>query len=297
MGRDRAGLGSAPKRPFDPSSGVSRYLIAVALGTAILPGASWQQPAEASWPLPLPDSGTVVGSGIEAADRGCAGDPITAGCRTTGPWFGRSGEDGQHVAVPRLVADPAPERPACPLTEWFGAGATVEMSFVGQHFVIPRSYIFSFQRGPDDALVEVRWPSFGPLCGTKPAKGIGRDEWQGALRILLEDRYAGWSLDEWLRREHRVLGPRRPGGRAFGLDREAPGPGSDLYAPRDLYIGRENGVLNVVISCSFARFGGGCQQIFVTVAGTVQVSYSPMLLPHWYDIQCGIVALLQHWKK
>lgn len=269
-----AATGPTLYRRLRASTGLSRGLGALVVGGAILFGANWSA-AGSQRVIPSPEGEFTVGVGADAGTRDSTRPPSAL----------------------RLAADTAPERPACPLAKLFGADATVALSFTGHRFVIPRSYIFSFERAPDDALVRARWPSFGPLCGTKPAEGVGMEEWQGALLILLEDRYAGRSVEDWLERERRVLGPRLPGGQAFGLEREVPGPGSDPYVPRDLYIGRDNGALSALIDCSFEGVTGACEQIFVTAAGTIRVSYSAKLLPHWHDIQCGIVALLQQWKR
>jgi hypothetical protein len=275
-------------RPIQALVCVSRSVPAILLGAAILFGAGERQQAAAS-------SLAVSPAGVRSYSTACGRDHevATADCRTTGWRY-----DSQTLSeVQRAAADTVTDGPACPYAKLFQAEPTVGLSFNGQRFSIPRRYIKSFGRSPDDVLMQTRWPLFGPQCGTKPAEGVGTEDWFGAVLVLIEDRYARLSLEQRLVGLRRAAGPTVPDSGVFGLDREAPGPGSDPHRQLYLYFHHDNAALDVIISCNFVWLARRCQMFVVTIAGSIEVGYAPSLLSHWQDIRRGVVTLLEEWKN
>jgi hypothetical protein len=268
---------------------VSRCVPAILLGTAILFGAASRQPV-AAFSLTISSSGDV-GMRFYDTDYDRDHDVAMANDRALGWRY----DNPLLSGVQRTAADTA-GGPACPYAKLFQAKPTVELSFSGRDFSIPRRYIDLFERSPDVVLIQTRWPLFGPLCGTKPSDNVSAEDWFGAVRILLEDRYAGLSLEQRLVGLRRAAGPTVPDASVFGLDREAPGPGSDPHRQLYLYFHHDNLALDVIISCNFVWLGRRCQMFIPTIAGTVEIDYAPSLLPHWRGIRRGVVTLLEGWK-
>lgn len=274
-------------RPIQALVRVSRGVPAILLGTAILLGAGARRQAAAFSLVPSP-----VGVPFYAAGHSRDPEITTAPDRTRG---GR--HNSQRLSgVQRTAADTVADKPACPYAKLFQADPTVGLSFNGQHLSIPRRYIDVFERSPDVVLIQTRWPLFGPLCGTSPAEGVGSEDWFGAVRILLEDRYARLSLEQRLVGLRRAAGPTVPDADVFGLDHEAPGPGSDPHRQLYLYFHHDNAALDVIISCNFVWHNRRCQMFIPTIAGSIEIDYAPSLLPHWQDIRRGVVSLLEGWK-
>ncbi len=266
--------------------GVARHVAAVLVGLAILLGGNGRQSAVAHGPVPPRESVGAIDARPGAVVALCVGDTGTVGWRPTGAQLDKGFAITCGPLVARRAAYKKPEQEGCLLSHILRPGATVELTFSGSRFVIPAPYVNGFTRAADDALIYMLCPSFGPLCGTKPAEGMGQAEMFGDLFIIIEDKYAQLPLEELLARKRGGIGARVPGGSAFGLDREVPDTGAKLSLMRDLYVGRENGTLNVFIDCNLGSLGL-CDQFFLTVAGSLEVTYSPKLLPHWQEIQNG----------